>query len=219
MTSRSRPAVTPRQWLLLAAAAVAGLAGGAALRLAQPPGTDIGDRVDLAPLLGDRVSPASGPADAPVTMVVFTDYQCGPCRASHGAMTRAVAAAGDVRVVYRDLPVNGPRSVAAARVALASAAQGRYVAVHDALMRAPLPLEEPALRRAVAAAGGDWAAVEQGLAAPRALDDQLARNAADALRLGVAGTPTYLIGTRRITGRMSERDFLRAFAAARATPY
>lgn len=184
------------------------------LRLAGPVGTDVGGRIDLAPFLDDRASPSSGPADAPVTLVVFADYQCGPCRAAHPAMLRAVAEAGDVRIVYRDLPVFGPLSERAARIALAAREQGLYAPVHDALMREPRALNEPVLREVVERAGGDW---DRALSAARSapVAGQLARNREDALRLGAAGTPTYLIGRHRVVGALSEREFARAFAQAR----
>ena len=110
-------------------------AAGVLLRQAGPLGDDLSGRIDLAPLLDDRASPSSGPPNARVTLVVFTDYQCGACRLAHPAMLRAAEQAGDVRIVYRDLPVFGPVSEQAARVALASAKQGLYPQVHDAFMR------------------------------------------------------------------------------------
>ena len=204
-----------RSWWLLAVACAVGLAAGVALRLGGPVGEDVRGRVDLAPLLEDRTSPALGPVNAPVTLVVFTDYQCPACRAAHPAMLRAAEAAGDVRIVFRDLPVLGPRSQRAARMALAAQAQGRYAEVHDALMREPRPLEEAVLRDVLDQAGVDWRRAERDAVADSRIDAQLARNGADALRLGVAGTPTYLVGPYRVIGALSEREFGKAFAQAR----
>lgn len=171
-------------------------------------------RIDTGSLLNDRASPSSGPADARVSVVVFTDYQCGACRLAHPAMLRAVAAAGDVRVVYRDLPVFGPRSEQAALVALAMRAQGLYPQAHDALMREPRPLDPPVLREVVTRLGGDWARAERDAAGP-AVAAQLARNGEDALRLGVTGTPTYLIGPYRVVGALKQDAFAKAFEQAR----
>lgn len=196
-----------------------GFAAGVLLRQAGPVGTDIGGRIDLAPLLEDRVSPSSGPADAavtlPVTLVVFTDYQCPACRTAHPAMLRAGQAAGDVRIVYRDLPIFGPVSEQAARVALATRDQGLYAQVHDAFMREARWLSEPVMREIVTRLGGDWSRVEAALATDPEIDRQLARNREDALRLGLEGTPTYLIGSYRIVGALDEGEFARAFEQAR----
>lgn len=183
------------------------------LRQAGPIGEDVSGRIDLASLLDERTSPSSGPADARVTLVVFTDYQCGACRLAHPAMLRAAREAGDVRIVYRDLPVFGPVSEQAARVALASANQGIYPQVHDAFMREPRRLDPPVMREILARFGADWQRVDRDAADP-AVSRQLARNGQDALRLGVSGTPTYLIGPVRIVGALSERGFSRAFDQA-----
>jgi protein-disulfide isomerase len=200
---------------VLALACVVGLAASIALRLVGPIGEDVSGQVDLAPLLEDRTSPSFGPADAPVTVVVFTDYQCVACRAGHPAMWRAVKAAGDVRIVFRDLPVQGPRSTRAARLALAAQAQGRYPAVHDVMMRERRALDEAVLREVFDEAEVDWRRAERDAAAAPRIDAQLARNGTDALQLGVAGTPAYLIGPYRVIGALSEREFAKAFAQAR----
>ena len=205
---------TPRQWLALAVLSVAAFGGGVLLRQAGPVGADVSGQVEMAEFVEDRTSPSSGPADARIVLHVFTDYQCGPCRAGHPAMVAAVQEAGDVRIVYRDLPRLGPLSQRAARVALAAREQGLYQPVHDALMRERRQLSEPVLREIVERAGGDWAQAKADLTDP-AIDRQLTANTADALRLGVAGTPTYLIGSYRVTGVLSEREFAKAFKQAR----
>lgn len=169
----------------------------------------------MAAIRDDPAAPAFGPDDAAVTLVVFTDYQCPACRAAHPAMMRATQAAGDVRILFRDVPVFGPKSVQAARLALAMQAQGRYLAMHDALMRERRPLDEAVLRDLVTSTGGNWNLARQAATGDPRVTAQLSRNAADALQLGVTGTPTYLIGPYRIVGALSEREFTKAFAQAR----
>lgn len=213
--SASSAKTSTRQWWALAALCLLAFGVGALMRQAGPVGTDIGGRIDLAPLLGDRASPSSGPADAPVTLVVFTDYQCPACRAAHPAMLRAGQSAGDVRIVYRDLPVLGPVSEQAARVALATRGQGLYAQVHDAFMREPRWLTPAVMREIVTGLGGDWSEVEDALDGDREIGRQLARNRTDALRLGVEGTPAYLIGSYRIIGALDEGGFAKAFEQAR----
>ena len=199
----------------MAAACVAGFAGGALLRTNGPVGTNIGDQIDVAPLLNDRAAPSSGPPDAAVTAVVFSDYQCSACRIAHPAMLAAADAAGDVRIVYRDVPVFGPISERAAKVALASRNQDLYPELHDAFMRERRRLDVPVLRELVEREGGDWSQIVRDVAADRQIAAQLAVNRADGLRLGVTGTPTYLIGPYRIVGALDEAGFTKAFAQAR----
>ena len=206
--------VTARQWFGLAIICAAAFAIGGFLRQTGPVGTDISGRVDVAPLLSDRTSPGWGPQDASVTVVVFTDYQCSPCRLSYPALVDAVRKDGDVRVVVREYPALGPLSEQAARLALAVDRQGRYEPVHDAMMRERRQLELPVLKAIVERAGGDWNAAREGMDDPE-IAQAIELNRADAMRIGVPGTPTYLIGPYRLVGAKSEAQFLRAFDQAR----
>jgi protein-disulfide isomerase len=74
-----------------------------------------------------------------------------------------------------------------------------------------------AAQNALAEAGGDVARLRATLASEGpALEGQLSRNAFHAFSLGLKGTPSYLVGRLLIEGAATERDFRRAFAAARA---
>lgn len=82
-----------------------------------------------------------GPKDAKVTIVEFFDYNCGPCRyASDWLQDVLDEHPDDVRVIFKELPIRDSQtgtSKSAARMALASARQGKYVDMHFALMNAP----------------------------------------------------------------------------------
>ena len=146
---------------------------------------------------------------------MFTDYQCPACRASEGAMQEAAARDGKVRIVYKEWPIFGPRSERAARVALASAYQAIYPAVHHALMTGSRP-DDAMLRETIERAGGDWRQLERDLETHRAdIDAELARNRMHAFSLGLEGTPAYLVGPILVKGGLSEAQFLRTIAAAR----
>ena len=85
-------------------------------------------------LLRDPDSPIAGNPDGDVTIVEFSDYQCPYCKRAHAAVKSVVAADGKVKLVYKDLPILGEPSRIAALAALASRAQGKHLALHDALM-------------------------------------------------------------------------------------
>lgn len=180
----------------------------------------VGRDVSANPVARDALAAGGvlsvAPPYADLTMLVFTDYQCPICRASETELTAAVGADGKVRLAYREWPVFGPVSEHAARVALAAAAQGIYPQLHRLLMEEPRTLGDAVLREAVERAGGDWLALVRDLAANRsAIERALAGNARDALGLGMAGTPGYLIGGLLVEGAQSERGFRRIFAHAR----
>lgn len=155
-----------------------------------------------ASALADPRAPTRGPAGADVVIYLFSDYACSSCRALHPALRSLLAGDRGVRLVYRDWAILGPRSTRAARLAIASAAQGRHAAFEDALMRRGGRLDEAALRAAAAVAGIDWQRLEADAATPmvsRLLDDtdRLARG------LGFAGTPTLVVGPYLVSGLVS----------------
>ena len=62
-----------------------------------------------------------------VTLVEFYDYACPYCKASNASVERLLKEDPGLRIVYRELPILGPESVAAARLALQASKQGRFV--------------------------------------------------------------------------------------------
>lgn len=209
-----RPGLRPL--LVLAALVAVGAALPWLIGRAAPIGIDLSDRAFTADMLAAPGFPAHGPADADLTVLVFTDYDCGACRKAAPELERAAARDGKVRLVYRDWPVLGPRSVHAARIALAAREEADYHRLHNVLMAAP-GLDEASLRAAVKAAGGDWEAARAGAGAED-VDALLERTARDAFQLGLAGTPGYLVGPHLLIGAHDEREFRRAFEQARNGP-
>lgn len=121
-----------------------------------------------------------------------------------------------MQVIYKEWPIFGERSERAAEVALAADRQGLYLPVHRAFMQLS-DFSDASLRKAVIEAGGDWGRLRKDLADHgAAIEDDLATNTRQAFGLGLGGTPGYLIGPLLIEGALSEREFLRAFAEARA---
>lgn len=211
----TRRALSRRDWLGLGLLGAGALALGRWFGESREVGRDLTGIMDVAEVLDAPGFPSEGPATAAVTMLVFSDYACGVCRAAEPAWRAAVAeAGGGVRVVHRDWPILGAASLRAAKVALAADLQGLYARVHADLMRTGRH-DEDALRRAVTGAGGDWTRLEGDLARNgAAIDRLLATTAQDALRLGFRGTPGYLIGPIRIEGGANQGQFADAIERA-----
>ena len=95
----------------------------------------------LAPAPGE---PAFGPVDARVTVTEFFDYRCPYCKMAAPEYLKIMEANPDVRFVFREWPVLDQGEVVtsqyAARAALAAHAQGKYLAVHEALMASWSPV-------------------------------------------------------------------------------
>jgi protein-disulfide isomerase len=148
-------------------------------------------------------SPARGPADAPVTVVAFSDFQCPYCRMA----ARTVAALegkypGQVRVVFKNEPLPfHKRAEPAAQLALEARAQKgepAFWAMHDALFAAS-DLESSTLSRLAEEAGLD---VKKALKAveSHAHRERLEKDEDLAEDVAAMGTPHFFINGRRLMG-------------------
>jgi protein-disulfide isomerase len=208
--------MTPRIRRLLGAAitlamSVAGMLGGAAA--AGDPAASSGSLVQLR-LAADE--PAQGRADAPLTLVEFTDYQCPFCRRFEAEtwprLKRLYVDTGKVRFIVRDLPLEiHSGAEPAAEAAHCAAEQGRFWPMHDALLASDAELSGPGIERLARAQGLDLKRFEACVSAGN-YRGTILRNAAQAHALGLDGTPAFILGT------VSEGE-LRGRALMGARPY
>jgi protein-disulfide isomerase len=87
-------------------------------------------------ILNDPAAPVGGNTAGDVTLVEFFDHNCQYCRRVAPTVVELEEADPDLRLVYKEFPILGPGSHFAARAALASRKQGKYVPFHNALMQA-----------------------------------------------------------------------------------
>ncbi|MGN6058475.1 MAG: DsbA family protein [Sphingomicrobium sp.] len=166
----------------------------------------------------DEVAPTVKPPGYDVTIVEYMDYQCPYCRATHGPLKQLLAKDKKVRVIFRDWPIFGPASEAAALAAIASKYQGKYLAMHDALMETPLPLDHDKIKAAAVKAGVDWDRLQKDMAAhSEEIEDLFQRNDEQAQSIGLEGTPGFIIGEVQSFGGMTLKQLQASVAKARAT--
>lgn len=186
------------------------------LRSTAPIGRDIGLTSVVSNIFEDVDAPTGGNPAGDVTIVVYTDYQCPACRKANRSLEEAVAEDGRIRLVYKDWPIFGALSKAAAQAAIAADRQRIYPRVHHLLMEGPGRVEQAVVRKAVLDAGGDWRGLLIDLTNHKAkIERMLSRHAFEAFSLGLPGTPGYLIGTILVSGAISARQFGRAIAQSR----
>jgi len=167
-------------------------------------------------VLRDPEIPVAGNADGDITIVEYFDYNCPYCRKVEPELRQVVQDDGKVKLVYKDWPVLGPVSTAAARLALATKYQDKYVAAHDALMGTASRLTEPRIRELLAGAGIDVDRAAKDLETnAKAIDAILARNNDQATAFGFKGTPSFIIGKFRVPGALTMAQFDQAIADAR----
>ena len=149
-----------------------------------------------------------------VTIVEFTDYNCGFCRASLPDMQRLLKSDGNIRLVYRELPILSQTSRIAALWALAAARQGKHKAFHDALF-ALGRADEPNIAAAAQTAGLNITAARSFAASPQA-NQEIERNLAMMHQIGFNGTPTFIIGDQILEGALGYEALKSAIEKARA---
>lgn len=192
-----------------------GLFFSAILRWNAPIGEDRRGDPNAQRLLREAAASSAGKHERAVTIVIFTDYACPICRATHEALMDASKEDGDVQLVIKEWPILGSASVWAAKVALASDYQGIHPKVHDALMTAP-SLHDAQVRQAVIESGGNWDTLETDLKIHSiVIDEAIEKNHREALALGLRGTPAYLVGPTLIKGSATTRQFLRTIKRSR----
>jgi Na+/H+ antiporter NhaA len=173
--------------------------------------------VDLAvPVDADR-DHVRGPLDAPVTLLEYGDLECPYCGQAEAVIRELLSDFGDLRYVWRHLPLNDvhPHAQLAAEATEAAAEQGRFWDLHDLLLRHQGALKLPDL---IAYAG------QLGMDTDRFAEDmrrrvgrgRIAEDVDGADLSGVSGTPTFFVNDRRHYGAYDIETLSRAVRAARA---
>ncbi|HSA88196.1 MAG TPA: DsbA family protein [Nitrospira sp.] len=152
-------------------------------------------------LLHDPTSPVSGNPKGEITLVEFYDYRCGYCKKAASAVTEIQKIDPRVRVVYKDFPILGESSELAAKAALASQAQGKHQAFHEALLASHADMTKEAILKIAVGVGLDAKRLEADMANPK-WQAVIAKNRALARELGISGTPGFIVGNELVPGML-----------------
>jgi Na+/H+ antiporter NhaA/predicted DsbA family dithiol-disulfide isomerase len=173
--------------------------------------------VDLAVRVDPEHDHVRGPADAPVTLVEYGDFQCPYCGQAEAVIRELLADFGDVRYAWRQLPLIDvhPWAQVAAEASEAAAAQGAFWEMHDLLLQHQDALQPRDLI---------GYAEQLGLDADRFTDElrkhthapRVAEDIDGADLSGVSGTPTFFINGRRHYGAYDIGTLSAAVRTARA---
>jgi protein-disulfide isomerase len=157
----------------------------------------------------DRIQ---GPADAPVTLVEYGDYECPYCGAAYPIIKEVQSRMGDrLRFVFRNFPISTshPHAEQAAEAAEAAASQGKFWEMHDLLYENQEHLDDADLHRYADQLGLDVGVFDEELAehvhAERVREDFMS-----GVRSGVNGTPTFYINGARHDGGYQLDELLAA---------
>jgi Na+/H+ antiporter NhaA len=173
--------------------------------------------VDLAAPVDPERDHVRGPEDAPVTLVEYGDFECPYCGRAETIVRELLARRGDVRYVWRHLPLTDvhPRAQLAAEAAEAAAAQGRFWDYHDRLLEHQDALALPHLLDHAAELGLDVERFEADLRAHSGAA-RVAEDVDGADLSGVAGTPSFFLNGLRHYGAYDVATLSDAVRVARA---
>jgi protein-disulfide isomerase len=144
-----------------------------------------------------------GNAQGDVTFVEFFDYNCGYCKRAMSDMFDLLKNDGKLKIVLKEFPVLGPGSVEAARVAVAARMQDKtgkkYLEFHQKLLGGRGQADKARALAVAKDVGFDMARLEKDMASDE-VKQTLEENFKLAEKLGLNGTPSYVIGNNVVVG-------------------
>lgn len=162
----------------------------------------------------DPEDPVGGNPNGDVTIVEFFDYRCGFCKRVAPVVEEKLAKDKKIRIVYKEFPVLGPNSLLAARAALASRAQGKYLDFHKALMKAKISYDEASIMKIATSVDIDTARLKKDMQSPGIMA-YIAKTRALARSLGIRGTPAFVVGEQLFPGALTAAQLNRMIQTAR----
>ncbi|KUH85479.1 MULTISPECIES: thioredoxin domain-containing protein [unclassified Mycobacterium] len=166
---------------------------------------------------------ALGSPDAPVVMVMFSDYRCPFCakfsRDTEPKLVERFVDSGTLRIEWRDFPIFGEQSMLAARAGRAAAEQGKFWEFNRAVYsaapersKADLP-DEVLVDFAEQAGVADLDKFTAGMRG-NAFDGAINADLAQGNSIGVPSTPAFLINDVPLLGAQPTEEFVRAITEA-----
>ncbi len=153
--------------------------------------------------------PSRGPADAPIVIVSFSDYQCPFCKRAEPTVDAVLAKyPTQVRLVFRHLPLDAlhPQARPAAIAAVCAEQQGKFWEYHTKLFENQGALGDEDLTKYATEVGLDAAAFKACQSSPEAA--QRVQTDADSARAaGITGTPAFFINGILLSGARPQQDF------------
>jgi protein-disulfide isomerase len=141
-------------------------------------------------------SPSKGASDAPIVIVEWADFECPACRTASTALDEFVKKNSDVRLVFKNFPLDVHENAElAARSAMAADRQGKFWEMHKLLFSSMIPLGEPTLRDFATQLGLDMDQFEKDVRS-EAVADAVARDRKQGDEAKLRSTPTIYINGR-----------------------
>ena len=144
-------------------------------------------------------SPVAGDPNGDITVVEFFDYNCGYCKRGMTEVQKLIVGDKRVRVVFKELPILSKGSEETAKAALAAKRQGKYWEFHQAMLSSKGQANEASSLKAAESLGLDMAKLKTDMAGD-SVKTELEGMKALANKMGINGTPHFLVGDKSIPG-------------------
>jgi protein-disulfide isomerase len=154
---------------------------------------------NAAEIFRPAASPVVGNAKGDVTVIEFFDYNCPYCKKAFTEVAQLVDKDKQVKLILKEFPILSKGSEEASKVALAAKLQGKYWEMHRALNETQGQTNEAAALRIAEKLGLDMTRLRKDMASPE-VKREIDETRALAMKLGIQGTPHFLVGDRVIPG-------------------
>ena len=146
-------------------------------------------------------APTKGPKDAPLTVIVFSDFQCPFCKRVEPTLSQMEKEyQGKVRMIWKNYPLPfHQNAMPAAEAALAADAQGKFWAMHDKLFENNTALDRPSLEKYAQDLGLNLSKFKADLDSGK-FKSTIEATTKEGTTVGVSGTPAVFINGRKISG-------------------
>jgi protein-disulfide isomerase len=162
-------------------------------------------QVFLKPPVADVTAegaPFKGPQEAPITIVEFSDFQCGYCKRVLPVLSQVMEHYPEkVKLAFRDFPINSihPHAEKASEAAHCASDQGKFWEYHDLLFEKQDAIPKANFTEYAQTLGLDLPSFQRCLET-RKYKEKVARNYADGAKAGVSGTPAFFVNGRLLSG-------------------
>ena len=172
-----------------------------AQRPQRPPEVPLEERIKNAIKVPINNAPVKGSPNAPVTLVIFSDFQCPFCKRvlpTLGQIEKEYS--GKVKMAFRNNPLPfHPNAMPAAKAAMAANEQGKFWQMHDALFANQQDLSEAGILKAAKEAGLDMTKFQKDWKSNK-YDAQIQADIDFAKQNGASGTPSFFINGVAVRG-------------------
>lgn len=159
-------------------------------------------------------APAAGNSKGDIPVVEFFDYNCGYCKRAFTDIAKLIDDDKNIRLILKEFPILSKGSEEASKLALAAAKQEKYWEVHRALIAIRGEVNEQSSLRAIEKISGiDMAKLKADAGSPE-ISGEIKRVKELASKMGIQGTPHFLVGDRAIPGAPTDLlDQIKSYAA------